>query len=96
VPADGIPTSEPCSELQVLLPEAGKDYGGSKIEILTMTKMYVLCGFNNDDDLEIEMIVPSQKNMLSFVQTIRTPKLQKIAMWKKLSSFQNIYTNLSL
>jgi hypothetical protein len=44
---------KPCAELQVLLPEAGKDYEGSEMEILETMKMYGLCGFYDDDDLEI-------------------------------------------
>jgi hypothetical protein len=37
---------EPCMELRVVLPEAGKDYEDSEMEVLETMKMYDLCGFD--------------------------------------------------
>jgi hypothetical protein len=35
-----------------------KAYEGSEMEVLATMKMYNLCGFNDDDDLEIETVIP--------------------------------------
>jgi hypothetical protein len=44
------------------------------MEILVTTKMYDLFGFNDEDDLEIETIVLSQKNRLSFIYNPLDPQ----------------------
>jgi hypothetical protein len=56
---DGICTCGPCWELRVVLPETRKDYEGSEMEVLVTMQMYDdLCGFYDDNDLEIETVIP--------------------------------------
>jgi hypothetical protein len=53
VSADGI---QNCNYLVVLL-EAGEENKGSKMEVLVTIKMYNLCGFDDNNDLEVEAVM---------------------------------------
>jgi hypothetical protein len=79
-----------------VLLEAGEDYEDSKMEVVGASmEVYYLCGFGDDDDLELETVILSQRYKLYYAESIQPHNTPMRSMWEMLSMFKTIiYVNL--
>jgi hypothetical protein len=57
-PIEGISVWDPCTELLQNVPEGDQQGENSEMEILHKRTLYDLCGFDDNDEDNIEKVVP--------------------------------------